>query len=37
MKNLKTLLTLSVLLAGSATAFAASHAGAPMAMPDAKK
>ena len=37
MKNLKPLLTLSVLLAGSAAAFAASHAGAPMAMPDAKK
>ena len=37
MKNLKSLLTLSVLLAGSAAAFAASHAGAPMAMPDTKK
>ena len=37
MKNLKTLLTLSVLLAGSAAAFAASHAGAPMTMPDTKK
>ena len=37
MKNLKSLLTLSVLLAGSAAAFAASHAGAPMTMPDTKK
>ena len=37
MKNLKSLLTLSVLLVGSAAAFAASHAGAPMTMPDTKK
>ena len=37
MKNLKSLLTLSVLLVGSAAAFAASHAGTPMTMPDTKK
>lgn len=37
MKNLKTLLILSALLAGTSASFAASHAGAPMSMGDAKK
>ncbi|WP_332774586.1 copper-binding protein [Polaromonas sp.] len=37
MKNLKTLLLLTALLAGASSAFAASHAGAPMAMGDARK
>ena len=37
MKNLKTLLIVSGLISVSATAYAASHAGAPMGMADAKK
>ena len=37
MKNLKTLLLLTALLAGATSAYAASHAGAPMATGDAKK
>ena len=37
MKNLKTLLILTAMLAGASAAFAASHAGAPMATGDAKK
>ena len=36
MKNLKTLLILTA-MAGAASAYAASHAGAPMAMGDARK
>ena len=37
MKNLKTLLLLTAMLAGATSAYAASHAGAPMPMGDAKK
>ena len=37
MKNLKTLLILTAMLAGASSAYAASHAGAPMAAGDAKK
>ena len=37
MKNLKTLLILTAMLAGATSAYAASHAGAPMATGDAKK
>jgi Cu(I)/Ag(I) efflux system periplasmic protein CusF len=37
MKNFKTLLIASALLAGSSYSLAASHAGAPMPMVDAKK
>ena len=36
MKTVKTLIALSALLLGSASVFAASHAGAPMAKDDAK-
>ena len=37
MKTLKTLLTVATLLVATTTTFAASHAGAPMPMNDAKK
>ncbi len=37
MKNFKLLLILSALTAGAASAYAASHAGAPMATTDTKK
>ena len=37
MKNLKTLLILTAMLAGASSVYAASHAGAPMATGDAKK
>lgn len=37
MKKLQTLLVLAAMLAGAVSAHAASHAGAPMAMGDAKK
>ncbi|MBC7610996.1 MAG: copper-binding protein [Polaromonas sp.] len=37
MKNLKTLLILASIVTASAASHAASHAGAPMAMPDTKK
>lgn len=37
MKSLKTLLILTAMLAGTASAHAASHAGAPTVMGDAKK
>jgi Cu(I)/Ag(I) efflux system protein CusF len=37
MKNFKTLLILTAMLAGASSAYAASHTGAPMAMGDAKK
>lgn len=37
MKNLKTLLILAAMLAGSTSTFAASHTGAPMPASDAKK
>ena len=37
MKNLKTLLTLTALLAGATTAYASTHASAPMIKDDAKK
>ena len=37
MKNLKTLLTLAALVAGTASAHAGSHTGAPKSMGDAKK
>lgn len=37
MKNLKNLLILATLVASSAAAFAAAHAGTPMAASDAKK
>ena len=37
MKTVKTLITISALLLGTASAFAASHAGAPMAKDEMKK
>ena len=37
MKTLKTLLTVATLMVATSTVFAASHAGAPMPMNDAKK
>ena len=37
MKTLKTLLILATLVAATTSAYAASHAGAPMSMDDAKK
>ncbi|MEO7939398.1 MAG: copper-binding protein [Burkholderiaceae bacterium] len=37
MKNLKTLLIIAATLAGTASAYATSHAGAPTGMTDAKK
>lgn len=37
MKNFKTALTITALLVGTSSAYAASHAGAPMAMGDSKK
>jgi Cu/Ag efflux protein CusF len=37
MKNLKSIILFSAALTISASAFAASHAGAPMTMPDTKK
>ncbi|MEO6319540.1 MAG: copper-binding protein [Polaromonas sp.] len=37
MKNFKTLLLLTAMLAGASSAYAASHAGAPMALGDAQK
>ena len=37
MKNLKTLLILTAMLTGAASAYSASHAGAPMAGAEAKK
>lgn len=37
MKNVKLFLTISTLLIGTSTAFAASHAGAPMMKDEAKK
>jgi Cu(I)/Ag(I) efflux system protein CusF len=37
MKNFKLLITISTLILGTSTVFAASHAGAPMAKGDAKK
>ena len=37
MKNFKTLLTLTAMLAGASSAYAASHAGEPMAIGDAQK
>ena len=37
MKNFKSLITISALILGTSTVFAASHAGVPMAKDDAKK